>query len=101
MSDFEDDSLPQEDSEEIKETLEYEAMFFEVLSGTINVEVVDIEDVSENLTKNEIDQVIKECKKQGLRVLYRVPKKHIATIFDPHTGLVGVVPTTNAEGFYC
>ena len=101
MANYEDDFFPQEERDKLTEILEYEAMFFEILSGTTEVEVVDIEELAENLTEKEIKQIIKECKKQGLRVLYRVQNKNIATIFDPNTMRVGIVPTTNADGFYC
>lgn len=103
MSDFEDESeeLSPEEQADIESSIEMEIEFFRLLSGTEKIEVVPIPDPDGDiLDPEQLKLIQQECKRQNLRLLYRIGHKTHSTIFDPKTKLTGVVPD-NHRGFYC
>lgn len=105
MSDFDDESLnnlTKEEVEDIESAVEMEFNFFRLLSGTDKVEIIPIPDEDGDIiTPEQLDIVQKECKRQKIKLLYRMVHISHSTIFDPDTKLTGVVPDNNHRGFYC
>ena len=104
MSDFDDDSinLSKEEVEDIESAVEMEFSFFKLLSGTDKVEVLGIPDEDGDVISSEqLSIVQQECKRQNIKLLYRMVHRKYSTIFDPDTKLTGVVPDNNHRGFYC
>lgn len=97
------DDISEVNKEEVQEVLEYEILFYRVLTGSENFEVIPLPDPSgENLTPKEMRQIEKQCQEEGIKLVYRVSHgSKVATIFNSATMVTGVVPEESNEGFFC
>jgi hypothetical protein len=88
--------------EALEEELDFEQKFFEAVCETSNFEVISIPDEKGyTLNKEERNLLEKAAARQGIKILYRVSHNNFATVFDPQTGKVGIIPENNSRGFAC
>lgn len=101
--DYDEDSFIEVDKEDVHEEHEYEILFYRVLTGSDNFEIVPLPNIyGENLTQKELRQIESQCKAEGIALVYRVSHgTKVATIFNSKTMVTGVVPEDSNEGFFC
>jgi hypothetical protein len=100
--DWDDDNYGVDLTEEDIENIAFETMFYELLSNTLDVQIIPIPDFDGFIIPEEDLEIIKkECKKANIKLLYRVSHGKIATILDPKTLKIGVMPEFNLIGFPC
>jgi hypothetical protein len=87
---------------EVEQEVEFERGFYEAVCDTDNFEVILIPDERGYILKKE-DKLLLEtsARQQGIKLLYRISHGKFATVFDPQTGKIGVMPETNNRGFAC
>ena len=104
MSDFEDNDndLTTFEKADMETTIEMEINFYKILAKTTKIEVLSIPDEDGIIiSPDELKLVQQECKKQKIKLLYRMIHSNHSTIFDPDTKLTGILPDDNHRGFYC
>lgn len=85
-----------------EQEVEFEDMFYKSICGTDRYEVIPIPDESGNIiTPQELKIIKAEAFRQNIKILYRISHGKFATVFDPQTGKIGVMPETNSRGFAC
>ena len=100
--DWDEDDYGIDLTEEDIENLAFEQLFYELLSGTNAIQVLPIPDFDGYIvTPEDIKQIQLECNKAKIKLLYRVSHGKVATIFDPKTFKIGVIPEFNLVGFPC
>jgi hypothetical protein len=96
------DSDTEELTEEDIENIEFEQVFYTLLAGTENLEIIPIPDEDGFVIDNkELKLIQNECSIRGIKLLYRISHGKTATIFDPVLLKIGVVPEFNLLGFSC
>jgi hypothetical protein len=86
----------------LEKELNFERKFYSYVGGTDNFEVLLIPDEKGYVpTKEEIDYIEEDARIHKIKVLYRVSHGKFATVFNPETGKVGVMPENNTKGFAC
>lgn len=88
--------------DEIEDEIDFERGFYEAVCNTCDFEVVFIPDDKGYILKKE-DKLLLEtaARQQGIKLLYRISHGNFATVYDPQTGKVGLMPETNKRGFAC
>jgi hypothetical protein len=100
--DWDDDDYGIDLTEEDAEAVAFEKHFYKLLSGTDEVQVLPMSKDDEfTITEEDIKLISIECKKNNIKLLYRISHGQVATVFDPNTGNVGVMPEFNSVGFPC
>lgn len=100
--DWDDDDYGVDLTEEDIENIQFEQLFYELIAGTSLIEVLPIPDVDGSVMSSEdLQSLQEECKKRKITVLYRISHGKVATIFDPKSLKVGVVPEFSFIGFPC
>jgi hypothetical protein len=93
------ENLTESEIEEIQSSIEIETYFYQLLAGTLELEVLPLPD--EELTTEDIENIGKECTSRNIKLLYRISHSNYATILNPETGITGIVPDNNPNGFRC
>jgi hypothetical protein len=84
------------------ENIAFESLFYELLTGTTEIQVVPMPDIDGFIIPEEDLKIIKnECIKAEIKLIYRISHGKVATIFDPKTLKTGVIPEFNLIGFPC
>ena len=88
--------------EDIQQDAEFERSFYIAVCGTDEFEVIPIPDKNGYVVSHEEKTYLEAAaKRQGLKILYRISHGKYATVFDPQTGKLGIMPETNSRGFAC
>ena len=103
--DPEDDEYVEVDKEtldNLKKEAKFEYNFYKYICNSNNFEVIPVPDEKGKIiTKEEIKYFEDIAKKEKIKLLYRISHGTFATVFDPKTGRVGVMPESNDKGFTC
>lgn len=108
MKKYQDDDVFYDDENDLYKNedvynMEYEQYFYEIVAGTKNVYVLPFPDEDgEYLTPQELSIVKKTCRRQSLKLLYRISHgNQISTVVCSETKLTGVMPEYEEHGFFC
>jgi hypothetical protein len=89
----------------LEDEIKFELDFFSYIAGTEHFEVLtlpyDLTDGHE-FTEEEIQQIAIDSKKRNIKLIYRVTMSNeVALVYTSDPEIIGMVPESDARGFYC
>lgn len=88
--------------EHLEKEFEFEKAFYIAVTGTEKFDIIPIPDESGYVpTSKELKLIQLEYDRQGIKVLFRISHGKYATVYDPETGKIGMMPEGNSKGFFC
>jgi hypothetical protein len=97
-----DKSKLMQDMEQVEKEFDFERAFYIAVTGTEIFDVIPIPDDSGYIpTAKELKLIQLEYNRQKMKVIFRISHGKHATVYDPDTGKIGIMPEGNSKGFFC